>query len=267
MTNISKDNIGRDFAIKEAFAKHFMLGIDEIVPVTRELSVYNNRKREERAAICPDRLVDDARKFLNKYHQEKKNGQTGIHAPLPMIFVAFGKDNNPIDPAKGKALPDFRMVQLGNAESEWYKIRLDHIEKRVQIAFFAHTSETAKAMTSQMRLYLQRYRNRMFPIAWHFGGYDFELTGSFDEVPVMDEVADFPERENLTVLIWNLTVHAQIPYLNAPEPAEYISDKRKGYGTVQRVNFDVNGVPLSDDIMIGVVNTNKPEPKHGEWRE
>lgn len=228
------DNIGRDFAFKEAFIRHLLKATDEIIPVTKELQVYMQRDRTHRVAVCADRMIDDAQKLLDKYNQTLKGANHGIHSPLPVILVAFSKDNQPIAADRGEALSYPRLMQLGDEFSQYYKMRMDHVEKRVQIAFFAHTSETAKSLTSQIRLYFQRFNYYRYPIAWHFGGYDFELTGSFQEFPVPDEVADLAERTNLTILVWNLTAQFQIPYLTAPEPHEYIQDNEgrevlKGY--------------------------------------
>lgn len=247
---MKKHNIGRDFAIKEAFAKHLLKAVDEIIPVTRELRALMQRERAYRVAICADRMVDDASKLLEKYNQEVKNGQYGIHSPLPIILIAFAKENQPISVDRGLALPNPKPAQLGDKNSQWYLMRADHIEKRVQIAFFAHTSESAKALTSQIRLYLQKYGNYRFPVTWHFGGYDFDLTASFQEIPITDDVADLPERTNLTVLLWNLTVQCQIPYLKAPEPHQYITDEHgnqviKGYGINQSLNLSQTNVSSS----------------------
>lgn len=262
---MKKDNIGRDFAIKEAFARHFLKGIDEVMPVTREMESWLGRERQYRAAVCADRMIDDVEKLLAKYHQSANGAENGINSPLPMILIAFAKDNQPIAPDKGFALANPRMVQLAE-NGEHYKMRVDHIEKRVQIAFLAHTSETAKAMTSQMRLYFQRYGKYRFPVSWHFGGYDFTLTASLQEIPVTDDLADLPERTNLTVLTWNLILQCQIPYLSAPLPAEYTDDgKRKGYGTLTRVEFEFHGKQTADGISDGTVDTETPHPIHGVW--
>lgn len=239
---MKKDNIGRDIVAKEYFIRHFMKAVDTIIPVTRELESFMARDRAYRVGVCADRMIDDASKLLEKYHQTLKNGKHGIHSPFPMILVAFSKDNQPISPDRGMAIPYQRYTQLGDGNSQVYKMMSDFVEKRVQLAFFAHTSETAKAMTSQIRLYLQRYGNYRFPINWHFGGYEFELTGSFQDIPVADEIADIPERTNITVLVWNITMQFQIPYLQAPEPKRIITDKN-GLEVVE-------GYPFTKGIII-----------------
>lgn len=249
---MKKDNIGRDFVVKEAFAKHLLNAVDTVIPVTRELEAFMQRERSYRVAVCADRMVDDAAKLLEKYNQEVKNGQYGIHSPLPVILVAFAKDNQPISVDRGMALPNPKMTQLGDKDSQWYSIRTDHIEKRVQLAFFAHTSESAKAITSQVRLFFQRYGNYRFPVKWHFGGYDFDLTASFQDIPVTDDVADFPERTNLTVLLWNLTLQFQMPYLEAPKPHVYITDSMgnrvlRGYSPNESSNISMRVMPRHDN--------------------
>lgn len=229
---MSQDNIGRDLPLKTAFANHWVKAMGEILPVTRELENLIARKPEHRAYIVADRMIDDVEKLLAKYHQSEKDGEYGIHAPLPVMLIAFAKDNNPISKDRGRASARWEYVQLdcsGDKSAPFYKWRLDYVEKRVQIAFFAKTSESAKSITSQMRLFLQRFQNYRFPVTWHFGGYDFNLTATIQEIPVVDMVADLPNRQNLTVLTWDLIVEFQIPYIQAPRPLMIIQDgKHKG---------------------------------------
>lgn len=236
-----KDNIGLTQPIKKAFIEHFGRGIDEINPVTHALKVWQTRARETRLIICADRMVDDVQKLLSKYHQSgNKQSDKGIHSPLPVMLMAFARDVSTIDSAKGNMLANEQMVQLSQ-NGEYYKMRTDFISLRVQIAFMAHEAESAKALTSQMRLYFGRFNNNRFPIQWHFGGNDFTLSGSFDELPTSDDLADLPERSNITCLIWNANINAQIPYLSAPQPHEYLENGvLKGYPLLESVQADIH---------------------------
>lgn len=262
--NDLKDNIGRILPIKQAFAAHLLRGIDEIVPVTDEMKKWLTRPRETRALLCADRMIDDVEKLLKKYHDTPKGSENGIHAPLPVMLVAFGKDAPPISADRNRLLPNPKMVQLAE-NGEFYQMRTDFIEQRVQIAFFAHTSETAKAMTSQMRLYLARFNQFQFPVAWRFGGYDFELFANLTEMPASDELADLADRTNLTVLTWTLTLECQIPYLNAPQPHELTDDGKhlKGYPPLARVHFNVSDKAHTAQ---GLVDTTPQQPEHGNWQ-
>ncbi len=265
MKNDLLGTIGRTLPIKQAFAGHFLRGIDEIVPVTDEMVKWLSRPRESLALVCADRMIDDVEKLLKKYHDTSKGSSNGIHAPFPVILVAFGKDAPPIAADRNRLLPNPQLVQLAE-HGEYYKMRCDFIEQRVQIAFFAHTSETAKAMTSQMRLYFARFRNFHFPIKWQFGGYDFELIGNITEMPASDELADLSDRTNLTILTWTLVIECQVPYLTAPTPHELTDDGNylKGYKALNRVDFDVNG-RNHDDLTVGIVDDTPQQLIHGEW--
>lgn len=260
-------NIGRILPIKQAFAAHLLRGIDEIIPVTDEMRNWLARPREQRAFLCADRMIDDVEKLLKKYHDTPKGSLNGIHAPLPVMLVAFGKDAPPIAADRNSLLPNPQLVQLAE-NGEYYKMRCDFVEQRVQIAFFAHTSETAKAMTSQMRLYLARFARFQFPVMWQFGGYNFELSANLTDVPAGDELADLSDRTNLTVLTWTITLECQIPYLTAPQPHQLTDDGThlKGYPPLQRVYFDVNG-KNHDDVMTGIVDDTPNQLAHGDWQE
>ena len=156
------------------------------------------------------------------------------------------------------------MIQLAE-RGEYYKMRCDCIEQRVQVAFFAHTSETAKAMTSQMRLFLARFRQFQFPVVWQFGGYTFELTANLNDVPATDELADLADRTNLTVLTWTLMLECQIPYLAAPQPYKLTDNGKhlKGYPSLERVHFDIGD---NANILCGLVDDTPQQPGHGDWQ-
>lgn len=259
-------NIGRTLPMKQAFCAHFLRGIDEVVAVTDEMRNWLSRPRHERAVLCADRMIDDVEKLLKKYHDTPKGSESGIHAPLPVILIAFAKDHQAIEPDRNRATPNPEMVQLAE-NGEFYKMRTDFVSQRVQVAFFAHTSETAKAMTSQMRLYFQRFDQVHFPVAWRFGGYDFELTATMTDMPPSDDLADLADRTNLTVLTWTFQIEYQIPYLSAPVPHETTPNgKLKGFEPLNRVHFDVNG-KRGDDVVNGVVDSTPNQAKHGDWWE
>lgn len=230
-----QDNIGRDLPIQQAFATWLMKGIDELIPVTDELRIYLKRERRLRAGVCQGRMIDDVEKLLNKYHQSENGLTMGINSPFPVILIAFARENNQLSSWTAWTAN----WEYARINEQYFPFRTDHIEKRVQVAFFAHTPETAKALTSQMRLYCQQFRNNRFPVLWRFGGHEFELTASFNDLP-MDVLADIPDRTNLTVFTWDFTIQAQIPYLKTPENPEYDENGRlKGFKTVKRVDVEL----------------------------
>lgn len=254
------DNIGRDIPLKEAFLRHWLNGVAEIAPVTRELEAFKQRAPHLQTLVCAERMVDDVAKMLDKYHQSAKDADSGIHSPFPVMLVAFA-NHQPIASDKGVAVANPCTVRLGG---QWYKMRTDFVERRVQIAFFAHTGETARAMTSQMRLYWLRFNQQRFAVQWRFGGHEFDLTASAQDIPVTDDLADLPDRSNLTVLLWNMTLQYQMPYVSAPEPARYdATGKRAGYPEIQRVDMYIkhhaSGAVATDDT--------SEVPPQGKWTE
>lgn len=233
---------GRTLPIKEAFARHFLRGIDEAYAATEEMRDWLNRDRATRALLCADRMIDDAEKLLNSYQEKNKGQEKGLHTPLPVILIAFGRDTQPASPDRLRPLPNPEYVQLAE-QGETYQWRVDFVEQRVQIAFFAHTAETARAMTSQMRLFFQRYGNNRFPVRWQFGGYEFDLTASIQDLPASDDIADLDGRTNLTVLTWTFTLDYQIPHITAPTPHELTnSGKIRGFKVVTQTGVEVKRV-------------------------
>ena len=236
-------NLGRYDVVKSAFAQHILTGLETIASVTPALEVYQSRIPAHKLAICPDRMVDKAEELLAQY---QKSGQTNLAAPLPMVLMAFAKDLNPIAPERGQSIANPVTVALKDEDvTQYYKARFDHVEARVQLAYIAHESETARAMTSQMRLYLNTFEAHRWPLHWQFKDQSFTSTCSLESYEPMDEVVEIDGRTNITLLVWNLTLNFQLPYLTDKVPV------------VQQVNTELSDAtqPIShnstDNSVIG----------------
>lgn len=213
-------NLGRYEVIKAAFAAHILSGLHGLQPVTPALSGYVQREPMGKLAVCQDRMVDKAEELLAQY---QRAGGQAMGAPLPMVLLAFAKDLNSISPDRGQSVSDPVLLAVSDQSTarpypRHYRARFDHVEARVQLAFIAHESETARAMTSQMRLYINQFTTHRWPLQWRHAGEAFTTTGSLESYEPMDEAVDVAGRTNLTVLVWNLTLNAQLPYLEGDVP-------------------------------------------------
>lgn len=251
---MSFSNLGRAKAVREAFIKHVMTGIDQLMPITDQLAKMIERPRETRMAVCPARMVDDVNKMLDQY-QRASNGGAGaaINAPLPVVLLAFAKGMNPITVDRGRSLADINEVMLRDDSGAYYPVKMAHNEWRVQLCFIAHEQETAIAITNQLRLYIQEFQNKRWPIEWHHDGNEFTTTCSLDNYEPMDDPVDVPDRTNLIIYVWDLTLTFQMPFV-------YGTPK----GTVQQVNMDIDG-KHDQHINGGYVNGNDGQLPHGEW--
>lgn len=234
-------NTGRFLTVKTAFNRHLLNAVASIQPSTREIEPFVRRSADGKVKIADGRMIDAAQDLLDSYRKKDNSGEQGINAPLPVIIVAFAHDANPIAPDRGYSVANNQLVTFeANDRQYHYRMRLAHLENRVQVAFFAETIETAKAMTTQVRLWFQQFGKRRFPIEWKFGGHTFELTGTFEDIEPADEIADLGERTDVVAAIWNLNVNFQMPYLSAPEPYQFDENGYLiGYPLVKDVFMDI----------------------------
>ncbi|TDR30690.1 hypothetical protein [Hydromonas duriensis] len=209
-------NLGRYDVIKSAFAAYILKGLNRLLPVTPALQAYQQRQDMAKLAVCEDRMVDKAEELLAQY---QKTGTRHLEAPLPVVLLAFAKEMSPIAPDRGQSIANPVIVSLTEAPTvTYYKARFDHVEARAQLAYVTHESETARAMVSQMRLYLNAFESHRWPIVWTHNGQTFTTTCSLESYEPMDEPVDVEGRNNLSILVWNLTLNCQMPYLDDHVP-------------------------------------------------
>ena len=249
---INNSNLGRFDVVKTAFAAHILRGIDQFVPVTPALESFQLRERETKLRVAPDRMVDKTEELLKIY--QKDPAKAGFGSPLPVVLLAFAKDVNPIAPDRGMSIANPITVALDAGESpEYFSARFDHVEARAQIAFIAHESETARAMTSQMRLFLNTFEAHRWDLNWVFEGREFTTTCSLENYEPMDELVDMEERNNITIIVWNLTLNFQMPYLRASgQEINMDGTTQTGIDAIKQVDYTLRDV--TQPISTGVVN-------------
>lgn len=237
-------NLGRYDVVKAAFAAHIIKGLDGLMPVTPAMEAYGQRERMTKLAVCQDRMVDKAEELLAQY---QKAGSPNLNAPLPVVLLAFAKETDPIAPDRGLSIANPVTVALTEeAAPPYYKARFDHVEARAQLAYVAHESETARAMVSQMRLYLNSFRAHRWPLNWLYKGQPFTTTCTLESYEPMGEPVDM-ERTNITMLLWNVTLNVQMPYLDGNVQVV----KQVDYGVQTPTQTVVTGTVNADTTGIG----------------
>lgn len=250
---MKNSNLGRAKAVREAFIKHIMTGIDGLMPITDQLAKMIERPRETRMAVCPARMVDDVNKMLDQYQRASDANGAAINAPLPVVLLAFAKGVNPITVDRGRSFADIKDVMLRDDSGTYYPVKISHNEWRVQLCFIAHEQETAIAITNQLRLYIQEFQNKRWPIEWHHDGNEFTTTCSLDNYEPMDDSVDVSDRTNLIIYVWDLTLTFQMPFV--------YSDPK---GAIKRINMDLHD-PQDQHINGGFVDLDLDQLPYGEW--
>ena len=234
-------NIGRFLAVKQAFNRHLMNAVREIMPATKNLEEFVLRPEKYRLMQADDRMVDKVEDLLSAYQKAENGGHAGLNAPLPVVVVAYAKDSTVSEVTLGRGVYEPHQVAFeADGKKYFYKMKTTHMENRVQVCFIGHDSETVRAMTSQMRLYFQGYLKRIFPICWQWNGFDFQLSGNISDVDFIDSVVDVDERTNLSIVVWDFSIRFQMPYIIAPKDAVLDDSGR------------LKGDEVIKDIVIGI---------------
>ena len=217
---MAENNVGRMRQVKIAFIEHLLKGIEEIQPITQQLTRFKARDYTQRLRAVPSRMVDDVSKMLESFWTGGNENGQAIDAELPVMFIAFGKNDRPAPENRGYPFVRNEVMQLSD-DSGHYQVRLPHREYDVQIVFVAHEHESAMTMMDYVSMYFNRFENHRWPIEWHYDGHDFQTFGMFDDGFEPEALSiDLPvERSNICIFSWNFAISFMKPYIQGGNEA------------------------------------------------
>ena len=82
---MAENNVGRMRQVKIAFIEHLLKGIEEIQPITQQLSRFKARDYTQRLRAVPSRMVDDVSKMLESFWTGGNENGQAIDAELPVM--------------------------------------------------------------------------------------------------------------------------------------------------------------------------------------
>ena len=207
--------------VKIAFGQylgHFFSG--GIAPTTRYLTEYVRRPLNQAILWAPGRMVDMAEEMLAAWQRDDSRGKPTPGYTMPVILVALAKDATQSGPEFNRSLgtPEY-VVLPDDPKDRLFKLRTFAADLRAQLAIAAHDEPTARALASQVLLWLEAFPNRSFRATYRFAGFDLDW-------PVHVALPDQPaalvptDAKNLTLLTLDLTLRPTIPLYQAPRPGE-----------------------------------------------
>ena len=97
-------------------------------------------------------MVDDVSNMLESFWTGGKENGQAIDAELPVMFIAFGKNDRSAPENRGYPFVRDKVMQL-KADTGHYQVCLPYREYDVQIVFVAYVHESAMAMTDYVSMY------------------------------------------------------------------------------------------------------------------
>lgn len=218
-----------------------------LVSTTKPMDGYIQRGLGKSIAWAPARMVDAVDEMLSLWMRSDIENATTKPPAMPAIIVAMSKDYMPTGRDYTRQVADREMVIIpSDLKERLFGLRTSAGDIRAQIAIFATDEPTARSLASQFLMFLDATPNRRFEATYAFAGQATNW-------PVQVEAPDVPaqsiatEAKNLTVLAIDVTLHAEIPFFDAPAVGQPNdgkgipgTDDPAGYPMVQGINVASN---------------------------
>ena len=191
-----------------------------IAPTTRYLTEYVRRPLNQAILWAPGRMVDLAEEMLAAWQKDDSRGSPTAPYTMPIILVAIAKDATQSGPGFARSLGTPGYVVLpDDPKDRLFKLRTFTADLRAQLAIAAHDEPTARALASQVLLWLEAFPNRSFRATYRFAGFDLDW-------PVQVALPENPasliatDAKNLTLLSLDILLRPTVPLYQAPRPGE-----------------------------------------------
>lgn len=247
---------GDIFPVKDAFGQYMGRFYGGLYASTKALQEYVLRGLNRSIIWAPGRMVDSVDEMLASY-QKNDNGtashpaQPGKGALFPVIIVGMAKDYTASGPDQQSRQAGRRLVRITDApDASVYGYRQAAGDVRVQVVIMAAESATAQSLAAQFCLFVGEVPNRRFRAKHVWNGYELEMPCLLENPDIIfAEVKN--DNRNMTILAADLTLKAQIPYLDAPklgEDNDGSSNNPPGYPVVVQVHT-INRVTLVEHLI------------------
>jgi hypothetical protein len=224
--------------VKVGFGEFMTEFYNSIVPTTKALEEYVLRGVGKSIAWAPSRMVDEVESMLASWQRNDTDSAPTQPAKTPVIIVAMAKDYTPTGRDYTHQVSDsVKAIIPGDTKERLFGLRAIAGDIRVQVAFIAMNEPTAKSLAAQFCLFLDRPHNRNFWARFSFAGVETQW-------PVEIESQDSPvanaqsQSNNVTLMVCDLTLKAEIPLYDAPKVGEP-NDGRGVPGTSDPAGYPV----------------------------
>lgn len=214
-----------------------------LVPTTKYLTEYAKRPVHQAILWAPGRMVDLAEEMLGAWQRDDSRGPSPTPAyTMPIILVAMAKDVMQSGSNFNKALstPQYAVLP-DDPKRRVFQVRTFSAAIRTQLVIAAHDEPTARALASQVLLWIEAFP-RTFPAQFRFAGFEVNWPVSM-VLPENPASAIATDAKNLTLLAVDLTLNATVPLYQAPK----LGEPNDGKGDPENAD-DPAGYPVVVEI-------------------
>ena len=219
-------------AVKVGFGEYMGGFYSTLVPTTKSMYEFIARGLARSIVWAPSGMVDAAEDMLSSWQRNDTDSAATKPAKLPVIIVAMARDYTPTGRDFTRQITESMPVVIpGDAKERHFGLRTIAGDIRAQVAIFADNEPTARSIAAQFCLFLDAMPNRRFHAQYTFAG-------ATTDWPVQIESPDSPVvsvqtgLKNVVIMVVDLTLKAEIPLFDAPNPGDLNNDGKGVPGTI-----------------------------------
>lgn len=197
--------------IKKASVSYIKRFTDEIVDNGNPIiAKFKERPPEKRMAVVVGRLVDNVDSMLGKWRSKE------VRAPLPVILIGFAKGYESTDLSRGKSISEKKHM-VKDSDGHYFYLRLDKHDLRMQAVVIAQDEETAFSLSSQFKLFCNRFENEKVKVFSKYNDKAYAFPMHLSDSNIYGADQQIENQDNLTVTVFDLTFHCNTPYFLGDE--------------------------------------------------
>lgn len=207
--------------VREAFGAFLGRYYAALTPTTPAMQRYVVRGLGNAMVWAPSRMVDAAEEMLSAYLRSDPDNTATSPPEMPVIIVAVAKDGIPTGRDFTIQVADsIEMMLPDDPKGRMFGVRAAATDIRAQVAFFALDEPTARSLATQFLLFLDAPANRSFGATYSFAGMELGDWPVQIETPEVPAMAIQTDAKNLTILVVDVTLRAEIPFFDAPKSGQ-----------------------------------------------
>lgn len=204
--------------IKVGFGDYLGRFYQQIVADTPALQEFTERGLAKAMAWSPGKMIDRANDMLALWRKNQlDSARRATSACMPVVLVAMSSDFTPsMDWGRsiGSALP---VISPHDPYLRYYQLQCSSEDIRTQMVVMAADPDTANSLVRQFHLWSSAHAS--FAVRYPFAGLIHEFDAALASLRIGATGSQL-EADNLTILIMDVEVHANVPIFHAPGPGQ-----------------------------------------------
>lgn len=199
--------------IKAGIVRFFKGYLDSILDNNNlVLTNFNKRDIKNKVVIAPSRLTDKVDEMLSLYRQQSGNGLTHNISKLPVFIIGFDNNYNSTGLEKGRSHGE-KITTLDD-NGDYFYIKLDRHDTRVQFVLIASDNATSFSLSSQFKLYCSDFKNRHITSVQLYNHKSYEFPIIFEDFNIFGANQQNDEAHNLIIKVFDVNFQCITAYFS-----------------------------------------------------